>query len=325
MESTVAAFKDPLRALPPGLHRRRFAARGVGFDAWIWRGGDGPVLLVNGATHGDEYEGPALLRAWAETWRPANLSGTVVAVPVLNEGAFFAGQRCHPADGGNLARAFPGRPRGSVTARLAHLFDTQLLAQCTHYIDLHSAGAAYELLPWTGYITHSDAAVDRTQREMAAEFAEFWCWAGPFLPGRTLSAAHDRGIPAIYVECRGAGGIAPADLENLDLGLRRVLHRLGLLDGRGPRPPRGKQPFRLTRDADEAHLQIHHPAPADGLFAPAVAVGERIRRGQIVGQVAELGSATVHRVRAERGGRVVMLRRQRSVRRGDALCTLAPV
>ncbi len=325
MESTVATVKNSLLALPPGLHRRRFAARGVGFDAWIWRGGDGPVLLVNGATHGDEYEGPTLLRAWAETWRPKNLRGTVVTVPVLNEAAFFAGQRCHPADGGNLARAFPGSARGGVTARLAHLFDTHLLAQATHYVDLHSAGAAYELLPWTGYITHPAPATDRTQRAMAACFAEFWCWAGPFLPGRTLSAAHARGIPAIYVECRGAGGVAPADLENLDLGLRRVLHRLGLLAGPGPGRPLAAQRFRLTRDADEAHLQIHHPAPADGLFTPTVEVGDRIRRGQAVGQVAELGSAAVHRVGAERGGRVVMLRRQRSVRRGDALCTLAPV
>ncbi len=127
------------------------------------------MLLVNGATHGDEYEGPTLLRTWAERWRPRRLAGTVVFVPVLNEAAFFAGQRCAPVDGANLARVFPGKANGSPTERLAHLFDTQLLAQCTHYADLHSAGAAYHLKPWTGYVTHR-GAINRTQRAMAACF-----------------------------------------------------------------------------------------------------------------------------------------------------------
>ena len=278
------------------------------------------MLLINGATHGDEYEGPTLLRRWVQTWRPRNLRGTVVVVPVLNEAAFYAGQRCHPGDGGNLARAFPGRADGSPTERLAHLFDTQLLAQCTHYVDLHSAGAAYELLPWVGYMSRGKKG-DGTQRAMAACFDRFWCWAGPYLPGRTLSAAHARGIPAIYAECRGAGGVAAGDLRALQRGLTLLLRRLGLQPG-ACRPRR--QHERITRDADEAHLQVHHPAPHDGLFVPRARLGRSVRRGESVGVVQALGTATESEVRAERAGRVVMLRRQRSVRQGDALCVLAP-
>ena len=312
-----------LASLRPGFHRRRLQARGVGFDVFVWRGGPGPVLLVNGATHGDEYEGPTLLRQWAARWRPARLMGTVVFVPVLNEAAFYAGQRCHPVDGGNLARAFPGRAGGNPTARLAQLFDTQLLAQCTHYADLHSAGAAYQLVPWVGYITHPDAAIDRQQRAMAACFDALWCWAGPYLPGRTISAAHDRKIPAIYVECSGAGGIEPRDLHDLEAGLRQLLQWSGLVPG-APRKLR-RQKTRLTRDADEAHLQVHHPAPHDGLFVPAVPLGRHLRRGQALGTVLALDGRKASPIRAERAGRLVMIRRQRSVRRGDALFTLAPV
>lgn len=311
-----------LKSLPPGFHARRFAARGVGFDAFIWRGAaDGPVLLINGATHGDEYEGPTVLRHWAEHWRPKNLRGTVVLVPVLNEGAFFAGTRCHPADGGNLARSFPGSARGPVSTRLAHLFDTQLLAQATHYVDLHSAGAAYELLPWTGYMTRPDA-LDRTQRAMAACFGDFWCWAAPFLPGRTLSAAHARGIPAIYLECRGAGGVAAADLRALERGLEDLLRCAGSLPGK---VRAGRQVFRQTADAEEAHLQVHHPAPHDGLFVPYAKLGASVRRGKVLGTVHPLSTLRPAKIRAERAGRVVMLRRQRSVRCGDALFVLAPV
>lgn len=323
MAVSVAEFQVDLTKLPPGFHHRRLTARGVGFDAFVWRGGPGPVLLVNGATHGDEYEGPTLLRRWVQSWRPARLDGTVVMVPVLNEAAFYAGQRCHPVDGGNLARAFPGSARGTPTARLAHLFDTQLLAQATHYADLHSAGAAYELDPWVGYITHPEPEIDRVQRAMAAAFDRLWCWAGPFLPGRTLSAAYARRLPAIYVECHGAGGVAGRDLQSLERGLTNLLRLLGLVHGakRVLRP----QKTRFTRDAEEAHLQAHHPAPCDGLFVPAVSLGGEVRRHHRLGLVQPLDGSAPQAIRAERSGRIVMLRRQRSVRRGDALATLTPL
>jgi predicted deacylase len=324
MGSSTSKFSVDLQRFAPGFHQHRYLARGVGFDAWIWRGTEpGPVLLLNGATHGDEYEGPTLLRHWAEHWRPKALRGTVVMVPVLNEGAFYAGLRSNPVDEVNLARAFPGDARGSITQRLAHLFDTQLLGQVTHYVDLHSAGRAYELLPWTGFITH-EKSINRTQRAMAACFDAFWCWAGPFLPGRTLSAAHARNIPAIYVECRGAGDIDPRDLRHLHRGLRHLLAALEILPAKRPVKLR-EQTLRTTRDADEAHLQIHHPAPHDGLFVPAAKVGDRVRHGQVLGCVHALDRLGSTVIRAERTGRIVMVRIQRSVRQGEALCTLAPI
>ena len=320
-KKSLALLVD-LSALAPGFHRRRIARDGVGFEAFIWRGGPGPVLLVNGATHGDEYEGPTVLRQWAQFWRPAELRGTVVMIPVLNEVAFYAGARCRPDDGANLARSFPGRRNGGPTQRLAHLFDGQMLAQCTHYLDLHSAGMANELDPWAGYIHGVTPAVDRTQRRMAACFDRFWCWAGPFLPGRTLSAAAVRRIPAIYTECRGAGDVARADFQALDLGLKHLLTVVGLVPGRPPKLRR--QRTRITRSSRETHLQVHHLAPHDGLFIPAVELRDRVRRGQAVGEVLGLdGRRTI--VPAEEAGRVVLRRLQRSVRRGDALAVIAPI
>ena len=321
--SRKSKFPIDLERLRPGFHRRRFARDGAGFEAFIWRGGPGPVLLVNGATHGDEYEGPTLLRQWAQEWRPRRLRGTVVFVPVLNEPAFFAGRRCSPVDGCNLARSFPGRRRGSPTERLAALFDDQVLAKCTHYIDLHSGGAAYELKPWAGYATGHGGALERTQRAMTACFDEFWCWSGPTLPGRTLSAAYDRRIPAMYVECQGAGGAASADLRAIDAGLRSVLVLLGLVAGK-PRRLR-RQISRITRNADETHLQLHHPAPHDGLYVPRARLDRRVRRGEVIGRVLGLDGKAATEVRAARAGRIVMTRRQRSVRRGDALAALAPI
>jgi predicted deacylase len=159
---------------------------------------------------------------------------------------------------------------------------------------------------------------------MAACFDAFWCWDGPFLPGRTLSAAHARNIAAIYVECRGTGAVDPCDLRNLSRGLRHLLAALEFIPARHPAKLR-TQIQRTTKDADEAHLQIHHPAPHNGLFVPTAKVGARVRRGQVLGTVHALENLGATIVRAERTGRIVMGRIQRSVRKGDALCTLAPI
>ncbi len=321
-DSQLPKYLIDLSRVKPGFHRRRLERDGVGFDLFIWRGGPGPVLLVNGATHGDEYEGPTLLSRWVRDWRPKRLAGAVVMVPVLNEPAFFAGQRCNPDDRANLARSFPGKRRGNPTERLAALFDQQVLAQATHYADLHSAGAAYELKPWSGHVSGIGGKVERTQREMSACFDHFWCWAGPYLPGRTLSAACLRGIPGTYVECRGCGDVDGGDLRAIDEGLRSLIGLLGITAG--PRRRLRPQFTRISRNADDTHLQLHHPSPHDGLYIPLAPINRKVRRGAILGRVLSLDGKKETDVPAIRGGRVVMIRRQRSVRKGDALAVVVP-
>ncbi|MDB4384554.1 succinylglutamate desuccinylase/aspartoacylase family protein [Opitutaceae bacterium] len=309
--------------LPTGLHAIRFGTTEVGFDAWIWRGEPGPTLVINAATHGDEYEGPTLLRRWIDSWQPENLCGTVMLIPVLNEAAFAAKQRCQPADNGNLARAFPGDAHGSPTARLAHLFDTQILAHTTHYIDLHSGGHVLELHPWVGYITGDNPERDAVQHRMAACFDAFWGWAGPFLPGRTLSAAFERNIPAIYAECRGAGEIRDDDLAALDRGLHNVLIELGSVEG--TEPTLAAQKFHYSTEAEETHLQAHHPAPHDGTFEPVVALRDEVEAGAKLGTVRSPTDDTITPIYAESSGTVVLLRHDRSVQSGNALCVIVPL
>ena len=83
--------------------------------------GDGPTLAVLAGVHGDEYEGiraiPRIFRALDQ----ADLRGRLIAVPVCNVPAYRTATRSSPIDGLNLARVFPGDPRGTVTQRIAHV------------------------------------------------------------------------------------------------------------------------------------------------------------------------------------------------------------
>ena len=313
-------FWHPLKR---GFHRRRIGNRGTGFECFVWRGGPGPTLLLNAATHGDEYEGPTFLQELVHHWRPKGLAGTVVAVPVLHEDAFFAGRRCGESDGKNLARIFPGKPSGTRTERIAHLFRTRVLRFADYYADFHSAGACYEILPWVGYMLVEDEAILKKQRRMAQCFDRYWCWGAPGLPGRTISAAAEFGIPAIYTESIGCGTVAPDDLDVLRRSTTRLLKTLGLIPGRVRLNP--QEITRETGDRHEAHLQWQHPAPCNGLVIDPVPVGTPRKKGQPICSVQPVAGEKPIRVNAMRSGVAVIIRRQRSVKQGESLGVVIPL
>lgn len=306
--------------LPPGCHLKRVGTGHPKFAAWIFRGGPGPVAVINGGTHGDEYEGPTVLRELIDLLDPRQIRGTLVIIPVLHEDAFFAGQRCHPQDGSNLARVFPGDPRGNQAARVADLFLNKVLSHADYYLDLHSGGEAYDLLPWCGYMITGRPEIDRVQAKIAACFDDYWCWGSFYAAGRTLSSAADSGVPAIYTECRGGGDVHPDDHRAMHRGLRNFLIRFGFIKGTLPRLK--KPPVRIAQSKDEAHLQTHHPAPVDGLFIPSVTSGQVVRKNSLLGVIHPLHKSGSTKVRANQSGTVVCLRRQRSVTSGEALATL---
>lgn len=314
----------PWQKFPPGFHSLGMGSARCGFQAFCWVGEEaGPTLVMTGGTHGDEYEGPTVLRVLAQEWRPNHLCGTVVAIPVLNEPAFFAGTRNHPEDGKNLAREFPGKADGSMTAQLAHLFEDQILSHADYYMDFHSGGCQYTLLPWVGYMTQEDAALDQEQEGMARCFSRYWRWSAPYIAGRTLSSAHALGVSAIYTESRGGGDVAPSDLKILETGIFRFLVNRQMIPG--DRVEKENIASHRAGDAQEAHLQTHHPSPIDGIFVPSVALGDALQAGDPVGTIYPLEEVTEAVVTAQQEGRVVSLARKRSVTSGTALATLVPL
>lgn len=103
----------------------------------------GPSLMVVGCTHGDEQEGPAALHALVRAVDPAQLSGTLIAVPVLNGPAYEQRRRGNGLDDWyyDINRLFPGSRQGSLTQRIAAVFTEQLLPRADMVIALHSGGS----------------------------------------------------------------------------------------------------------------------------------------------------------------------------------------
>ncbi len=85
----------------------------------VIQNGTGKTALLTGANHGDEYEGPVVLQELAQSLSAEEVTGRLIIVPYFNTPAFHAGTRTSPIDRGNLNRAFPGRPDGTVTEKIA--------------------------------------------------------------------------------------------------------------------------------------------------------------------------------------------------------------
>jgi predicted deacylase len=313
-----------LNAVPAGTKRRHELmidylpdGQHLAFPAVIAKGTrPGKTLLLCGSVHGDEYEGTVAIQDVFETLDPEALRGAFVGIPVVNGPAFAAGRREGPWDGLNLARVFPGDATGSPTLRIAHAFQEHLLRQADFLLDLHSGGDAYAIQHLCGYQLR-DGEVGRIQREAAVAFGAELVWGTAGLPGRTLSAAGDLGIPAIYAEMRGEGRCRPADRARAAEGVRHVMAYLGMVDGAYPT----RRPHYFVEDPrpGSGHLQMDHPSPTSGLFVPRVELWEPVAEAQPLGEVRHPDGTVLAAISAARAGRVLFLRTLPRVFPGDAL------
>ena len=282
----------------------------------------GPHLLVTGGVHGDEFEPMAAVRTLIARLRsnsPGLIRGRVTLVPVVNEAAFVRGERAAD-DGLDLARTCPGRAEGSVTERTAHALSS-LIRSADYYVDLHTGGTRLRVLPLAGYMLHPDLAVLEAQRRMARAFGLPIVWGtDPNLDGRSLSVARDARIPAIYAEYHGGGVFDPQGVDAYVRGCLAVMAELGMVETEGGGHP---EPL-VVEDArpGAGHMQVNCPSPRDGFFEPAVALGQRVNSGDVLGTVTDLLGRSVESVHAPHTGIVLVLHTFPRVAHGESVAVV---
>lgn len=279
----------------------------------------GPVLALLGGVHGDEDEGVLAVHRVVGEAAGVLLKGTVRAVAPANPAAWAARSRVSPLDGGNLARCFPGVSDDGPTAAVAAAITAGVIAGSEALIDLHSAGVAYAMPTLAGWCAGIPVS-DRSLR-LAEAFGAPVIWQHPAAaPGRSLTAAADLGVPAIYAECAGGGGIRGSELDVYVSGVLSVMASLGML------PPsysvRSAPPRRVTGQGD---LDSGVTADRDGFFVSSADAGDIVTSGGELGRFYGYDGDLLDTVTAPIGGMVMFLRRQARTRAGDVLYVLAEV
>jgi uncharacterized protein len=302
--------------LPHSVHRSAYGF--IPIPTAVIARGDGPTVLLMAGNHGDEYEGQVALGNLIRSLRPDEVAGRIIVLPCANFPAAMAGTRTSPIDDGNLNRSFPGGPDGGVTEQIAWFIEQTVLSRVDALLDLHSGGSSLAYVP-AALARRSDdpAAMAETVallREFGAPIA--YVTDTPQGADRTSSAAAARkGVRHLGTELGGGGQVSAAALRVCEAGLRRVLHRLGVLHS--PHPE-AAPPTRLLA-VKGADYFVH--APEDGLFEPLVELGDTVQAGQPAARIH--CHATPWREPAvasfERGGVVICKRVPALSRRGDCL------
>lgn len=287
-------------------------------------GDAGPHLLITAGVHGDEYEPMAAVRELTRRFDAKQLRGRVTLVPIVNQSAFARAARCGD-DGLDLARVCPGDVDGSITMKAAAAL-TRMIRDADYFIDLHTGGTIYNIMPMCGYgLATANRDVLDAQRRMARAFNLPTVWGcDGRAEGRSLSVARDAGVPAIYTEFGGGVDFSPHVVHAYVEGCLNVAAELGMI---GRDRPASAVKYLVEDDRDDSgYLQIKHPAPCDGFFEHAVRVGDVVREGEPLGHVLA-GPFGERRVAVPAGdtGLVLFLKRVVSVRQGDGLGGILPI
>jgi uncharacterized protein len=276
--------------MPPEVQRRTLELAGYEVPVIELTGAaDGPRLTVIAGVHGCEYAPMAAVRRWTRALAERDLRGSVRAVPVLNQPAFWARTPfVVPDDGKNLNRCFPGDPAGTVAQRLAYDAFTQLIVGSDALVDAHAGDMVEALEPFALY----DAGVSEARaRELAEAYGLGYVVRqepGPdrAVGGTSSTAAAEIGIPAIIAESGQCGLVEPAAVDRHVRGLNRVLALLGMADDPAPDAGPSQAPTSLRR-----FLWLY--STSAGWWEPAVRTGEQVAEGQLLGTVSSLDGAEV--------------------------------
>lgn len=181
----------------------------------------GPRLGVVSGVHGDEPLAVETVRRFLTEVDGADLTGSILAVPVANPYAHMALTRNTPLDGENLNRLFPGSATGTVTAQIAAKLVEMFVDEVDYVIDFHSGGM-------TACVDYAYLSQDE---ELSKAYGADLLYRGPGYVGTFTSILQEAGVPALVSEFGGANARIEHYLDKGVAGAMNVLRYLGMAPG----------------------------------------------------------------------------------------------
>lgn len=253
------------------------------------RNGVGPHLTIVAGVHGAEYTGMAAIMRFVSQIDARQLRGTITAVPILNQPAFWSRTAfVVPSDDKNLNRCFPGDPNGSYAEVLAYEIFTNFIKSSDYLLDLHAGDIPESLEP---FVLYEESSVEEQSRALARSYGLPYVVrqsrASRTVGGSTSAAAADAGIPAIIAEIGGNGLCDDASVARHLRGLGNVCADLGMLSESAAEP---SQP--LT----ECNGWVWMRSPVKGWWQPKVPPGAQVSAGDLLGALLDPFGGVLHQV-----------------------------
>jgi uncharacterized protein len=264
----------------------------------------GPTLALVSGAHGTEYASIIALEKLIGLLNPAEISGTVIIVPLVNIPSFEQKvPHVNPVDGKSMNRMYPGKMDGTQTDRASFLITKQVVEQCDHLIDLHGGDLDESLRPYSYWTKTGNEQQDKISLAMVQAFGLDHIIISADRPkdpqaSRYLeNTATTRGKPSITVEAGHAGTVEAEDVNALVNGCLSVMRYLKMAPGS---PDSIVHPVWIEKVVTLASEQT-------GVFYPLVRRGTYVEQGMKVGYVTDYLGKTIFEARAPASGVVLYI------------------
>ncbi|SHF78378.1 hypothetical protein SAMN04487965_2692 [Microbulbifer donghaiensis] len=268
----------------------------------------GPTMFVCAALHGDELNGIEIISRLIGSRSLKSLRGTLIAVPVVNVYGVLQHSRYLP-DRRDLNRSFPGSAKGSLAARMAHVFLDEIVSKCDYGIDLHTGALHRSNLPQIR--ANLD---DEETRGMANAFGVPVMLNATLRDGSLRQAAADLGVRILLYEAGEALRFDELCIRAGVKGIVNVLRHLQMLPK--SRRQQSIEPFVARRSG---WLR----ASDSGIVNHKKELGDHVREGEVLATIADPYGHELDRVICNADGIIIGKQNIPLVQEGEAMYHIA--
>ncbi|MFB6308686.1 MAG: succinylglutamate desuccinylase/aspartoacylase family protein [Haloarculaceae archaeon] len=282
----------------------------VGLPVAVVNGADdGKTLYVQAASDGDELNGVGVVQRVVPQLDPAELSGTILIVGIVNFHAFQVAEHRNPIDDTKMNRAYPGDENGTASERIAAAtFEAATRADLV--LDLHQ-GSTSRMIEETRVRCGTRHRLHQECLELAKVFGCGYILDQKGPDGQLARTAPDEGVPTIDPELGGCVGWDQGSIQTGVEGVFNVLQYYGFLDG-------DHTPESQTR----ATGFEQYGSPVGGLVTFHAELGERVQRGDRLFEVTDVFGKRKAEVTADSEGIFWRTRRLPQVATGEYVCSV---
>jgi uncharacterized protein len=282
----------------------------------------GPVLALVSGAHGTEYVSIIALERLIVDLDPAEISGTVILIPLVNTASFEQKvPHVNPVDNKSMNRFYPGKADGTQTDRASLLITKQVVDRSDYLIDYHGGDLDESLRPYAYWGPTGNDHQDHISKEMVLAFGldHIIIWHDrptDLAASRYLdNTASLRGKPSIVVEAGHAGTVETDDVSLLENGTLSTMRALKMLPGE---PHYIENPVWLEKIVDLI-------ADGPGIWYPLVKRGWYVQEGMKLGYVTDYFGKVILEPRAPASGVVLHVNAVPSLKKGDNIANLGVV
>ncbi len=282
----------------------------------------GPVLALVTGAHGTEYVSIIAVEKLIGELDPAQVSGTVILLPLVNIASFEQKvPHVNPVDNKSMNRYYPGKIDGTQTDRVLYWITKDVVESCDYLIDYHGGDLDENLRPYAYWGVVGKAEQDRVSKEMVLAFGldHIIIWSDrptDLAASRYLdNTASLMGKPSIVVEAGHAGTVETDDVALLVNGTLSTMRYLKMIPGE---PHFIEHPVWL-----EKTVEVVSDGP--GIWYPLVQRGTYVAEGMKIGYVTDYFGKVILEARAPAAGVILHLNAVPSLKKGDNIADIGVV